>query len=174
MLWCRDVVRPSYNLLVRAMFQTIERLASTDAKHGDRLRLESYAYFVTNIAEPAGAEPVLSLHVRQALAAKQKAMQAYVQQQLEHGKFWKLLEFSMVGKQGLHPQLYSRMCEDRNTVLSWFLPAGSCCDCLVALPSCRVWIWTLGSLYHIYWCRQSHQDATVACIRPFPTCMWVP
>ena len=78
------------------MFQSIERLASTDAKHGDRLRLESYAYFVTNMSEPAQAEPVLSLHVRQASAAKQKAMQTYVQQQLEHGKFWKLMEFSMV------------------------------------------------------------------------------
>lgn len=78
------------------MFQSIERLAATDSKHGDRLRLENYAYFVTAISDRAGTVPVLQWHVRQAAAAKQRAMQAYVQQQLEHGKFWKLMEFSMV------------------------------------------------------------------------------
>ena len=87
---------PAYGLLARAMFLCIERLAGTDSKHGDRLRLESYAYFVTAISDKAGAVPVLQWHVRQAAAAKQRAMQAYVQQQLEHGKFWKLMEFSMV------------------------------------------------------------------------------
>ncbi len=92
----REVVNPAYALLVRAMFQTTERLAATDTKHGDRLRLESYAYFVTAISDGGQAAPVLQWHVRQAAAAKQRAMQAYVQQQLEHGKFWKLMEFSMV------------------------------------------------------------------------------
>ncbi|DBA75637.1 TPA: hypothetical protein ACH3X2_009071 [Trebouxia sp. C0005] len=92
----REVVNPGYALLARAMFQTLERLAGTDMKHGDRLRLESYAYFVTAISEAGQAVPVLQWHVRQAAAAKQRAMQAYVQQQLEHGKFWKLMEFSMV------------------------------------------------------------------------------
>ena len=89
-------MNPGYALLARAMFQTLERLAATDTKHGDRLRLESYAYFVTAISEAGQAVPVLQWHVRQAAAAKQRAMQAYVQQQLEHGKFWKLMEFSMV------------------------------------------------------------------------------
>ena len=78
------------------MFQSIERLAATDSKHGDRLRLENYAYFVTAIADKASTAAVLQWHVRQAAAAKQQAMQAYVQQQLEHGKFWKLMEFSTV------------------------------------------------------------------------------
>lgn len=78
------------------MFETIERLAGTDSKHGDRLRLESYAYFVTALSDRTDAVPVLHWHVRQAAAAKQRAMQAYVQQQLEHGKFWKLMEFSVV------------------------------------------------------------------------------
>ena len=90
------MVKPSYALLIRAMFQSIERLASTDAKHGDRLRLESYSFFVSNVSQAAQAEPVLLTYVRQATAAKQRAMQAYVQQQLEHGKFWKLIEFSVV------------------------------------------------------------------------------
>ncbi len=89
-------MNPSYALLARAMFQTLERLAATDTKHGDRLRLESYAYFVTAISEAGQAVPVLQWHVHQAASAKQRAMQAYVQQQLEHGKFWKLMEFSMV------------------------------------------------------------------------------
>lgn len=95
-------MNPGYALLARAMFQTLERLAATDVKHGDRLRLESYAYFVTAISEAGQAVPVLQWHVRQAAAAKQRAMQAYVQQQLEHGKFWKLMEFSMVCSAPLH------------------------------------------------------------------------
>lgn len=78
------------------MFTSIERLASTDAKHGDRLRLESYAFFVSSVADAAQAEPVLMAHIRQATAAKQRSMQIYLQQQLEHGKFWKLMEFSTV------------------------------------------------------------------------------
>ena len=80
------------------MFQSVERLAGTDVKHGDRLRLESYAYFVGGMSEAGQAVPVLQWHVRQAAAAKQRAMQAYVQQQLEHGKFWKLMEFSIVSQ----------------------------------------------------------------------------
>ena len=92
----REVVNPGYALLARAMFQTVERLAATDSKHGDRLRLESYAYFVSALTDISQAVPVLQWHVRQAAAAKHRAMQVYVQQQLEHGKFWKLMEFSMV------------------------------------------------------------------------------
>ena len=92
----REMVNPCYALLARAMFQTVERLAATDVKHGDRLRLESYAYFVGAMSEAGQAVPVLQWHVRQAAAAKQRAMQAYVQQQLEHGKLWKLMEFSIV------------------------------------------------------------------------------
>ena len=91
------MTRPSYALLIRAIFQSIERLAATDAKHGDRLRLESYTFFVSNLSEASQADAVLKTHVRQALAAKQRAMHVYVQQQLEHGKLWKLMEFSMVG-----------------------------------------------------------------------------
>ncbi len=37
---------PAYFKLVQAMFATLERVAASDPKHGDRLRLESYAYFV--------------------------------------------------------------------------------------------------------------------------------
>lgn len=97
---CREIVTPAYGLLARAIFQAIERFAATDSKHGDRLRLENYAYFVTAIQDRADNVPVLQWHVRQAAAAKQRAMQAYVQQQLEHSKFWKLMEFSMVSLLG--------------------------------------------------------------------------
>ena len=43
---CREAVTPAYFKLVQAMFATLERVAASDPKHGDRLRLESYAYFV--------------------------------------------------------------------------------------------------------------------------------
>jgi hypothetical protein len=78
------VVKPGYALLAGAMFQTLKRLAATDTNHGDRLRLESYTYFVTTISDAGQAMP---WHVLQAAAAKQRALQAYVQQQQEHGKF---------------------------------------------------------------------------------------
>lgn len=81
------MVKPGYALLAGAMFQTLKRLAATDTNHGDRLRLESYTYFVTTISDAGQAMPVLQWHVLQAAAAKQRALQAYVQQQQEHGKF---------------------------------------------------------------------------------------
>lgn len=43
-------VRPEadavYATLVALMFAALERVAASDAKHGDRLRGENYAYFV--------------------------------------------------------------------------------------------------------------------------------
>ena len=41
--------------------------------------------------------PVLGFFVQAATAAKEAAMGVYVQQQLEYGKLWKLVEFSQVG-----------------------------------------------------------------------------
>lgn len=47
--WHRQV-RPEvdavYATLVGLMFGALERVAASDAKHGDRLRGENYAYFV--------------------------------------------------------------------------------------------------------------------------------
>lgn len=40
--------------------------------------------------------PVLGFFVQAATAAKEAAMGIYVQQQLEYGKLWKLVEFSQV------------------------------------------------------------------------------
>ncbi len=40
--------------------------------------------------------PVLAFFVAAAGAAKEGAMSIYVQQQLEYGKLWKLVEFSQV------------------------------------------------------------------------------
>ena len=42
--------------------------------------------------------PVLGFFVQAATAAKEAAMGIYVQQQLEYGKLWKLVEFSQVSK----------------------------------------------------------------------------
>jgi hypothetical protein len=38
--------------------------------------------------------PVLGFFVEVARAAKEGALSIYIQQQLEYGKFWKLVEFS--------------------------------------------------------------------------------
>ncbi|KAK9813236.1 hypothetical protein WJX72_011232 [[Myrmecia] bisecta] len=90
----RDAVDPAHAVVVRAIFAGIERVAGADLKHGDRLRLENYAYFEDSMRQVASRVPVLDWFVRQAQEAKERAMQVYVQQQLEYGKFWRLLEFS--------------------------------------------------------------------------------
>ncbi|GFH14000.1 Sec3_C domain-containing protein, partial [Haematococcus lacustris] len=56
-----------YMALVGHMFSVMDRMAAMDGKHGARLRLENY----------------------------EESLQAYVQQQLEYGKLWQLLEFSL-------------------------------------------------------------------------------
>ncbi len=46
---CRQVVDATYAVLVRAMFAQLERTAVPDVKHGDRLRLENYTLFDTEL-----------------------------------------------------------------------------------------------------------------------------
>ncbi len=46
---CRQVVDATYAVLVRAMFTQLERTAVPDVKHGDRLRLENYTLFETEL-----------------------------------------------------------------------------------------------------------------------------
>lgn len=41
----RKEVDLAYMRIVASMFSTVERIAATDVKHGDRLRLENYSYF---------------------------------------------------------------------------------------------------------------------------------
>lgn len=41
----RKEVDLAYQRFVSSIFQTLERIAGLDSKHGDRLRLENYSYF---------------------------------------------------------------------------------------------------------------------------------
>lgn len=64
--------------------------------------------------------PVLGFFVQAATAAKEAAMGVYVQQQLEYGKLWKLVEFSQVGccqhaLQRLPPQCQSQLLQRRSS-----------------------------------------------------------
>eukprot|EP00891_Asterochloris_glomerata_P003138 jgi/Astpho2/3138/Aster-03421 len=90
----REAVTPAYFKLVQAMFATLERVAASDPKHGDRLRLESYAYFVRALDPLASQTAGIQQFHAQAQVAKQVAKQVYVQQQLEYGRFRALLEFA--------------------------------------------------------------------------------
>ncbi|CAL5219240.1 g1034 [Coccomyxa viridis] len=90
----RDLVNASYAVVIRAMFAQLERMAGPDVKHGDRLRLENYTLLETELPALANKVPVLGFFVQAATAAKEAAMGIYVQQQLEYGKLWKLVEFS--------------------------------------------------------------------------------
>ena len=106
------------------MFESIERLAGSDLKHGDRLRLENYAYFTESVwplarsrggggfgfrsgedegqgqgqGQGQGTTPPssssLGPYLSQSEARQGEAMRVYVTQQLEWGRFYKLFEFS--------------------------------------------------------------------------------
>lgn len=45
----RAEVNNVYASLVSKMFASLERLAAGDAKHGERLRLENYAFFLESV-----------------------------------------------------------------------------------------------------------------------------
>ena len=45
----RKEVDLAYMRLVESMFRSIESLAYSDEKHGDRLRLENYSYFEKSV-----------------------------------------------------------------------------------------------------------------------------
>jgi hypothetical protein len=68
-----------------ALFKVIEDLAATDTKHGQRLRLENYDFFLSNIIRDNN---VLVDHKAFEVAGtrKQHAMDEYVLQQLEYLK----------------------------------------------------------------------------------------
>jgi len=68
-----------------ALFKVIEDLAATDTKHGQRLRLENYDFFLSNISRDNN---VLVCHKAFEVAGTRKhdAMEEYVAQQLEYLK----------------------------------------------------------------------------------------
>jgi hypothetical protein len=69
--------------------------------------------------------PVLAFFVAAAGVAKQGAMKIYVQQQLEYGKLWKLVEFSQV------MDAAATLCDQ-----SWHPPD---CDCLLSVQLAPAW-----------------------------------
>lgn len=70
---CRDLTDPVYAILTRAIFSSIERIAATDSKHGDRLRLENYVMYETLMRNFAPQNPVLAYFVAAAASSKDNA-----------------------------------------------------------------------------------------------------
>ena len=56
----RQEVDLAYMRLVESMFRSIESLARSDEKHGDRLRLENYSYFDKSVGPLARHVVVLN------------------------------------------------------------------------------------------------------------------
>ena len=92
----REVVDGAYAVLMRECMCTIERVAHPDAKHGPRLRMENYAFLADALGPPARSVCLLAHFAAAAAASRDAALAAYVQQQLEYGKFWQLLHLSEV------------------------------------------------------------------------------
>lgn len=55
-----------YQSVVSQMFMTLERMAAMDAKHGARLRMENYTYFVESVRPVVRHAPVLEPFMAQA------------------------------------------------------------------------------------------------------------
>ncbi|KAK9820749.1 hypothetical protein WJX74_010160 [Apatococcus lobatus] len=92
--FAREVVEWSYAVVVRAMFAALERVAATDPKHGIRLRLENYSAFVEGLTTVGQDDPVINFFVRQAASMKAQTLSIYIAQQLEYGKYNRIVEFS--------------------------------------------------------------------------------
>ena len=90
----REVADAAYAQLVAAMCAQLERTAAADPKHGERLRLENYAFLADVLRPLAARVPVLGRFAARAGHARDVALAAYVRQQLEYGRFWRLLQLS--------------------------------------------------------------------------------
>ncbi|GAX83943.1 hypothetical protein CEUSTIGMA_g11367.t1 [Chlamydomonas eustigma] len=90
----RSEVDKIYQQLVGSMFSTLERMAAADTKHGERLRMENYTYLAESVRPLVRIAPALGPFLSQAEDRQEDSTRAYVKQQLQWGRFWKLLEFS--------------------------------------------------------------------------------
>ncbi|KAG2486737.1 hypothetical protein HYH03_014663 [Edaphochlamys debaryana] len=90
----RPEVDAVYASLVGLMFASLERVAAADAKHGDRLRAENYAYFVEAVRPLVRHVAALEPYMLQAEAKQEEAVQRYVRAQLAYTNLWRLLEAS--------------------------------------------------------------------------------
>lgn len=63
----RKEVDLAYMRLVESMFRSIESLAHSDEKHGDRLRLENYSYFDKSVGPLARHVAVLNRYSNDAV-----------------------------------------------------------------------------------------------------------
>ncbi|GLI69334.1 hypothetical protein VaNZ11_013920, partial [Volvox africanus] len=90
----RPEVDAIYARLVGLMFSSLERIAAADAKHGDRLRAENYAYFVEAVRPLVRHVAALEPYMLQAETKQEEAIQRYVAAQLQYTVLWRLLEAS--------------------------------------------------------------------------------
>lgn len=75
--FCRNIVDPAnaIDILTRAVFSSIERIAATDVKYGSRLRFENYLLYLIVINMYAAENPVLAYFVKAAGSCKDDAIQ---------------------------------------------------------------------------------------------------
>jgi len=68
----RSSVDGAYQRIVSAMVSSIERLAESDSKYGNKLRLENYAAILTTISRHAKRAPILN-HFQDFLVQKRES-----------------------------------------------------------------------------------------------------
>ncbi|KAL4419022.1 hypothetical protein ABPG77_010009, partial [Micractinium sp. CCAP 211/92] len=90
----RELVDSGYQSWLTAMGAAVEALGASDAKHGARLRLENHAFLQLALqALPLDRSPALRSFAARAAAQLDSALGAYVEQQVEHLKLARVLEF---------------------------------------------------------------------------------
>lgn len=89
----RRVLRDVHVRIVYAIVCTVEKVAVTDVKRGDRLRLENYGLMAEQLGTLAGGVPYIAAVLESVGRAADLAMGRYVRSLLKRGGFWELVSF---------------------------------------------------------------------------------
>ncbi|KAI3433569.1 hypothetical protein D9Q98_003380 [Chlorella vulgaris] len=123
----RELVDGGYEAWLRAMCGAVEALGSADPKHGQRLLLENYAALHQGLQGlPPSCAAVLEGSAVQVAALRDRALAAYIEEQVEYFKFTRVLEFSRrldeamaaVGRSDVHLQQQFQPAEVRQLLAS--------------------------------------------------------
>lgn len=90
----RARVDDAYQRILGVVMLAVEHTAAGDAKHGDRLKLENYAFLRACLEEFLERTPVLKTFHTEASVREQAALSIYVDQQIEYLRLTRVLELA--------------------------------------------------------------------------------
>ena len=87
-----DLVATFMKEVLAAVFETLNRLAAADSKHGVRLLLENYWALEDATVGLAASLPEMEWWAKKVSTDLQSVLDRYVEQQLQYSRFWSLLD----------------------------------------------------------------------------------